>query len=689
MRHFGVDDGLPCSKIYTAMQDSRGYLWICTEQGIARFDGYTFETFGTHTDLPYNDYWGAKEDSKGRIWFSTFNTHFVHYDYADRKFHVKKNRHIKTGKGATGNYCVEDAKGDVWYESSGGQHNVSKDTCIKTKGIDLVELSYRFIHEFIYDKSTLHNKQYFAGYEGKKDLTDTKTTFRDSMLWQSNAGDYVVFINEYTYLAYSSLEKKLYYRSPTLKKEIPIAKLSRFPIAKKVPIAIHVINENEILINTFLECFVIDTNLNRLPQYDFLRNYNINTIAADKEGNHWICTKNDGLYLLSANGAQSHTFSLKKDIDIRAITADKTGRVWIGTSKGDVFFTQGDSSQELFFQKPNNLHIRDLVVTAANTLIIAFEGYNIFYPLSLLAQNKKQVAMDWAEYATEFECNIDTCKTAAFPKDKNKIMVTNDLSMRNFYRKKNEHIMISAPTHGKYIQLYDQIERQEYSSFYTRRRTTACAEAKMNSENAWIGTSIGLFFYWKQTLFTDSLPYLKAKYPILEQPVLDMATDKNGNIWVATDGLGLYRIQSAEDSAWNMAYFQLFEIPELKGKTIKSVFIDSRDHIWAATNQGAWEIIMTQEGKNPQAKVKKYSISQGVPTNEVNCIYADDKYVFIATTKGLTRIPINLAASPKVSFLDLQVQINGKGSVYNKPSVCLSYKENNIRFTFVSQSFKQ
>ena len=36
-------DGLPSMTVYNVLQDSKGFLWIATENGLCRFDGYEFQ----------------------------------------------------------------------------------------------------------------------------------------------------------------------------------------------------------------------------------------------------------------------------------------------------------------------------------------------------------------------------------------------------------------------------------------------------------------------------------------------------------------------------------------------------------------------------------------------------------------------------------------------------------------------
>ncbi|MCW8849034.1 MAG: hypothetical protein OQJ81_03570, partial [Melioribacteraceae bacterium] len=43
--HFTKNDGLPSDEINAIMQDHLGYLWIGTNNGLSRYDGYSFEKF--------------------------------------------------------------------------------------------------------------------------------------------------------------------------------------------------------------------------------------------------------------------------------------------------------------------------------------------------------------------------------------------------------------------------------------------------------------------------------------------------------------------------------------------------------------------------------------------------------------------------------------------------------------------
>ena len=69
--HYTVNDGLPSSTCYDVIQDDRGFLWIATEGGLTKYDGYNFKTFTTSNGLVDNEVIKMEIDASGRIWLNT------------------------------------------------------------------------------------------------------------------------------------------------------------------------------------------------------------------------------------------------------------------------------------------------------------------------------------------------------------------------------------------------------------------------------------------------------------------------------------------------------------------------------------------------------------------------------------------------------------------------------------------
>ena len=49
---YTVNDGLPSNNVYRCIEDDKGFLWVATDAGIARFDGKHFQVFTTKDGLP-------------------------------------------------------------------------------------------------------------------------------------------------------------------------------------------------------------------------------------------------------------------------------------------------------------------------------------------------------------------------------------------------------------------------------------------------------------------------------------------------------------------------------------------------------------------------------------------------------------------------------------------------------------
>lgn len=87
--------GLPSSHAYHIIQDSKGFIWITTEGGVAKFDGYSFKIFTAKDGLPSDDVFRLNEDAQGLIWLSTFNELGYMYEDIYHKFPSPEGVEIK------------------------------------------------------------------------------------------------------------------------------------------------------------------------------------------------------------------------------------------------------------------------------------------------------------------------------------------------------------------------------------------------------------------------------------------------------------------------------------------------------------------------------------------------------------------------------------------------------------------
>jgi len=79
--HWGVDRGFPGGPVYAFSQTPDGYLWMGTEMGLVRFDGFNFHLF-THTNstvLPAGPILNLMTDAEGNLWIRAKSRDLLRY----------------------------------------------------------------------------------------------------------------------------------------------------------------------------------------------------------------------------------------------------------------------------------------------------------------------------------------------------------------------------------------------------------------------------------------------------------------------------------------------------------------------------------------------------------------------------------------------------------------------------------
>lgn len=71
IRLYTTADGLSSNAIVCALRDSRGFLWFCTNEGLSRFDGYTFTNYAAEQGLPGREAADFLETRDGEYWVAT------------------------------------------------------------------------------------------------------------------------------------------------------------------------------------------------------------------------------------------------------------------------------------------------------------------------------------------------------------------------------------------------------------------------------------------------------------------------------------------------------------------------------------------------------------------------------------------------------------------------------------------
>lgn len=122
-----VSDGLPQSFVSSIVQDSTGFIWIATRDGLARYDGKKFKIFihkaGDTTTLASNTISGLYLDRDNRLWimYETGDLDILN-TRTEILFHFSKQLLYRSVYGVikSGHSITQDALGNIWLLGTNG-----------------------------------------------------------------------------------------------------------------------------------------------------------------------------------------------------------------------------------------------------------------------------------------------------------------------------------------------------------------------------------------------------------------------------------------------------------------------------------------------------------------------------------------------------------------------------------------
>jgi len=132
IEHFSIEEGLSQNTIICSIQDSRGFMWFGTEDGLNRFDGYTFKKFFHNPSDPYslshNRIKSIYEDREGSLWVGTMGgglnkfirekEHFIHFKANPQNPYSLSDNTILS--------IYEDRSGYLWLGTYAGLNRFDK-----------------------------------------------------------------------------------------------------------------------------------------------------------------------------------------------------------------------------------------------------------------------------------------------------------------------------------------------------------------------------------------------------------------------------------------------------------------------------------------------------------------------------------------------------------------------------------
>jgi len=128
-QHLTIENGLSQNSVLCVEQDRRGFLWFGTEDGLNRYDGYSYKVFrnkpGDPNSLGYNHIASILEDRNGRLWVGTIGGGVSIYNAGKENFTVfmhdpEDNKSISDDSAYD---IFEDKSGRIWIATWNGGLN--------------------------------------------------------------------------------------------------------------------------------------------------------------------------------------------------------------------------------------------------------------------------------------------------------------------------------------------------------------------------------------------------------------------------------------------------------------------------------------------------------------------------------------------------------------------------------------
>jgi Histidine kinase/Y_Y_Y domain/Two component regulator propeller len=372
----------------------------------------------------------------------------------------------------------------------------------------------------------------------------------------------------------------------------------------------------------------------------FLPGKRITRTVTDKENNLWFSTFGEGVYKLpsleiktftspqSAGGAGTEIFTIAKAAN--NILAGALYSKLLLADNNDLVKTI-DFSQQMD---------RDYGRNKANRL----------YCIKILSSGIPLLGFDG--FITRWQAN--------------KTVSSEFMSLKSIDETDKEHIVVGTASFAYKLRLSDLAVTD---TIWKNR----CTKVFYYNNHYYIGTINGLYQVdtFKKNTFLGTL------HPTLSRRITDIKATPDGQLWVASSDNGIVAFKNGQVT------HILKDSNGLSSNICRTLFLQ-RNFLWAGTNKGLCKIDISKPGM----PVIRYSISDGLPSDVINAVYAEDSIIWIGTPAGLTYFNENRISTTSICNLNmLGITVSGRQMPLAGP-YNLTYKDNNISFSYVAVSFK-
>ena len=697
-RHISNEQGLSNSTITCIIQDSRGFMWFGTRDGLNQYDGVKSIIYRND---PHNKFSISDntirciyEDAHQKLWIGT-SYGLNRFDPVTNVF-TQYSYDIKNNKGISSDFitaiCGQDAD-NIWVATDGGLNLLNTITGKVTHfnhSVKAGSLSSNTIYCLLKDT----NGNLCIGTQNGLDILPSgKSIFKSYPINGLSGNDGVSAIAE-------DHDHNLWLGT------------NRSGIA---------------VFNLKNEKFKLYRHNDHDP--NSLSGDMIMQLLADKEGNIWIGTVNKGMDLFDPQNNTFYKYYPKPEnagslsnTSVSALFEDNQRNFWIGTHRGGVnLYTAEADKFKLYRQGIDNTSIsyNDVKVffeDSKNNLWIGTDGgglnlfnrtKNTFYHYRNSPANPASISSDAIQDIAEDASgnlwvgtwgaglNMMDVRSGKFTRYINNVndptSISSDFLQQLFLDSRGNFWvatyygglnLLDAKTH-KFKRI---IKDPDGKTSFTGNNVVSIGEDKDN--NVWFGTDDGGLNCYNLNTHRFS-HYFDHENRNTDSRII--FTDSKGQVWIGMKGLYLFDKQSNT--------FKLFTNKAgLSTDFIKGITEDDRHNLWISTSNG---LVKLNTATGDSKQFNTFDGLQGMEFEANSYLKARNGEMFFGGTRGFNSFyPDEIKTNkfiPPVYITDFQVFnksviAGGKGSPlkadisYTK-KIVLNYKQTSISFTFAALSY--
>jgi PAS domain S-box-containing protein len=596
--HYGVDDGISQSVILCIYQDSEGYIWFGTQDGLNKFDGYSFEKYyfdpSDSTSISNSWIFDITEDKNGLLWIGTKG--------GINKFDKKTGLFTRIPRSES-----QSAENDNFiYGITSDSTNIYVN---QPPMLSVLNFNTGSIES--YTNTFEHGR---ALYDfGFPIIIDSK-----GLIWMGSLNGLSSF----------DLQKKQF-NNYTNSSSDPGT------ISNNHITALFEDKRGDILIGTENGLNIYNKQTKKIIRYyqnssrpgSISHNY-IRSITQDHSGVIWIGTNGGGLnkmtYRESTGSADfihfrsgpDNTNFISHDI-VYSLYEDNSNNLWIGTIAGISKTDLNKKSIRTYMksENPNSVNLLDNVIASVyqnsdGKLWIGNWGKG----LNILDRSTNEVI----HYSSEFT------GTKHIPQ--NHVHVIMKDSKSRIWLGTRNGVSIFDNNRDQFIPVQDYFNAPDYN-FFNNNRVYCILEDTWGK--IWIGTGNGIIILDAET---KNQMFLKAggetNLEISSNLIYSMIEDKEQNIWIATSN-GLDRYVPSENRIYY--YNRNPDSPNsLCSNYVISLCEDISGNIWIGTSTGV------NRFDKADSVFSFYTLKDGLPSNSVYDIIQDgNNNLWFSTGNGL------------------------------------------------------